>query len=457
MRNFAVAVMVLVVCAGLLVGADLQIPVERYSLDNGLRVVLSKDTAAPVVAIYLMYNVGARSENKGRSGFAHLFEHMMFQGSKNAPKGVHFKTVESNGGWLNGSTHPDYTDYYEVLPSNKLEVALWLESDRMRGLNITDENLTNQKEAVKEERRLRLDNQPYVTGMIDKWPNLAFENWQNSHSIIGSYEDLNAASVEDVAKFFKTYYAPNNAVMVLVGNIDIDKTKKMVETYFGDIEPQPQPKRPDLAERTPKAEKSAVHKDKLARVPALVVSYRGPRRRTPDYYAMAMLDVVLTGGDSSRFQQKLVKGQKSVIQYESNLGWPFQEAKDYRDPNVYGMFFVHNPAFKGRQIVDQVAAEIADIQKNGIGEEELARARTFLRSYHIRQLQTTINRATLLGQYELLDGDAGLINTELAKFLAVDSGQIQRVAKKYFKEDARAVLEIVPAPAEKPEQEEKSE
>ncbi|MCP5119761.1 MAG: insulinase family protein, partial [bacterium] len=370
----------------------------------------------PVVAVYLVHDVGAPPEQKRRRGFAHLFEHTLFQGSKNAPKGVHFKTVEANGGWLTGSTHPAYTDYYEVLPSNKLPVALWLASDRMRGLNITSENLTNQKEAVKEERRMRFDNQPYVTAIVDNWPKLAYRNWQNSHSLIGSYEDLNAASVDDVAKFFKTYYAPNNAVLVLVGDIDIDESKKLVETYFGDIPAQPQPKRPDLAETTPKAEKAAVHKDALARVPAVILSYRGPRRRTPDYYAMAMLDIVLTGGDSSRFQQKLVKGKKSVIQYETNLGWPFQEINDYRDPNVYGMFLVHNPAFKGSQIVDQVAAEIGDIQENGISAKELARARTFLRSHHIRQLQTTINRATLLGQYEVIDGDASLINTEPDKF-----------------------------------------
>src|SRR2546421_782836 len=228
--------------------ADVTIPVEKYKLANGLRVILSKDNAVPVVTVYMIYNVGSRAEEKGRTGFAHLFEHMMFQGSANAPKGVHFKTVEANGGSLNGSTHPDYTDYFEALPSNKLAVGLWLESDRMRSLAITDPNLANQKEAVKEERRLSFDNRPYNTAIIDAWPELAYRNWQSSHSLIGSFQDLNAASVADVARFFKTYYAPNNAILSIAGDISAPEAKKLIEVYFGDIPAQPQPKRGGLSE-----------------------------------------------------------------------------------------------------------------------------------------------------------------------------------------------------------------
>ena len=228
--------------------AGFTVPFEKYKLKNGLRVVLSQDNAVPVVAVYLTYGVGARSEEKGRTGFAHLFEHMMFEGSANVPKGAHFKFVESNGGAMNGSTHADLTDYFEVLPSNKLPVALWLESDRMRSLAITPENLANQKEAVKQERRLSFDNQPYNTAIIDRWPDVAFRNWQSSHSLIGSFEDLNAASVEDVARFFKTYYAPNNAVLAVAGDIRIAEAKKLIDTYFSDIPAQPQPKNPDMTE-----------------------------------------------------------------------------------------------------------------------------------------------------------------------------------------------------------------
>ncbi|MEX2264301.1 MAG: pitrilysin family protein [Bryobacteraceae bacterium] len=427
------------------------IPIEQYKLKNGMRVVLSRDNAVPVVAVYVMYDVGARSEEKGRTGFAHLFEHMMFQGSANAPKGVHFKTVESNGGTLNGSTHPDYTDYFEVLPSNKLAVGLWLESDRMRSLAITDENLTNQKEAVKEERRLSFDNRPYNTAIIDRWPELVFRNWQSSHSLIGTYEDLNAATVKDVAAFFKTYYAPNNAVLVLVGDVQIPEAKKLVETYFGDIPSQPRPKHPDMSEPADPKPHSGVYRDPHARVPGVVVGYPGPARRTPEYYALGMIDVLLTGGDSSRFQQNLVKGKQSVIQYEANLGWPFADASDYKDPGLWSAFLLHKPSFTGKQITEQVQEEIAAIQKEGVDPKELERARTYLRSSRLSQLQSSLNRAKLLAQYAVLDGDPALINSELDRFIAVTPEQIQAAAKKYLTPERRSVLEIVPAPKAPPQ------
>jgi zinc protease len=239
--------------AALVLPAQVKVPIEKYKLGNGMRVILSADRAVPVAAVYLIYDIGARAEEKGRTGFAHLFEHMMFQGSENAPKGMHFKAISSAGGLLNGSTHPDYTDYFQTMPANKLPLALWLEADRMRSLAITEGNLSNQKEAVKEERRMRLDNQPYALAIIEKWPELIFRNWQNQHSIIGSFEDLNAATVDDVSKFFKTYYAPNNAVLVIVGDINLPETKKLIETYFGSISPQPKPKHPDLREPPAKA------------------------------------------------------------------------------------------------------------------------------------------------------------------------------------------------------------
>ena len=355
---------VLALCSGgvMLQATDFKIPFEKYTLKNGMRVILSPDKSVPVVSVCVVYGIGARSEEKGRTGFAHLFEHMMFQGSANAPKGQHFKLVESNGGTLNGSTHPDFTDYYEVLPSNQLAVGLWLESDRMRSLAINQENLANQKEAVKQERRLNFDNQPYNTAIVDRWPEIAFQNWQNSHSLIGSFEDLDAASVEDVAKFFKTFYAPNNAVLVLAGDLDVPEAKKLVDAYFGDIEPQPQPKHPDLAEPAAVKPRSEVYRDPLAQVPAVLVGYPGPARRSPDYYALGMLDVLLTGGESSRFQQNLVKGRQSVIQYQADLGWPFSSASDYKDPGNYAMMLLYNPTFKGAEIVEQAQEEIAKFQ-----------------------------------------------------------------------------------------------
>jgi len=430
-------------------GADMKIPFEKYTLKNGMKVILSEDHSAPVVAVYIIYNVGSRVEEKGRTGFAHLFEHMMFQGSANAPKGVHFKTVEANGGSLNGSTHPDFTDYFEALPSNKLAVGLWLESDRMRSLAITAPNLDNQKEAVKEERRLSFDNRPYNTAIVDVWPQLAFQNWQSSHSLIGSFEDLNAASVADVTKFFKTYYAPNNAILCIVGDIRVPEAKKLIEGYFGDIPAQPQPPHPDLSEPEKFTPRNQVYKDALAGVPAVVIGWPGPPRRSADYNALVMIDALLTGGDSSRFSLDLVKGKKSVLNYEANLGWPFASSSDYKAPGLYAMNLLHNPKFSGKEIVGQVQDEIARIQKEGVDPKELERVRTFLRAARIKELQSTLTRATLLAQYEMFDGKPELITSELDNFLAVTPEQMQAAAKKYLIPERRVVLEIVPAPQEK--------
>lgn len=432
--------------ASVLGAADFQIPIEKYKLNNGLRVILSRDSAAPVMACYIIYDVGARVEEKGRTGFAHLFEHMMFQGSANAPKGLHFKTVESNGGVLNGSTHPDFTDYFEILPSNKLPVALFLESDRMRSLAITKETLANQKEAVKQERRLSFDNQPYATAIVDRWPQLAYKNFQNYHSLIGSFEDLNAATVDDVARFFKTYYAPNNAVLVIVGDFEPAQAKRLIEGYFGDIPAQPQPKHPDLTEPPITEARSTVYKDPLAKVPQLLIGYPGPVRRSADYNAMVMLDAVLTGGESSRFALNLIKGKQSLLGYEANLGWPFAGPSDYKNPGLYAMGLTHNPRFTGKQVLAQAEEEFRKIIDNGIPEKELARVRNLLRASQIKGLQSTMRRATLLGQYEILDGKPEYINSEIDEFLKVTASQIQAAAKKYLDPSKRITMEIVPAP-----------
>jgi zinc protease len=426
--------------------AQMTVPYEKFTLKNGMRVILSRDAAVPVAAVYVLYGVGARSEEKGRTGFAHLFEHMMFQGSKNAPKGVHFKTVESNGGNLNGSTHPDYTDYFEMLPSNKVPVALWLESDRMRQLDINEANLTNQKDAVKQERRLSFDNQPYNTAIVDKWPELVFRNWHNSHSLIGSFEDLNAATVADVSKFFRTFYAPNNAVLAIVGDISIPETRKLVEFYFADIPPQPQPKHPDLTEPPVTAPRTEVYRDPLAPVPGVAIGYPGPARRSTDYYALIMADALLTMGESSRLYLSLVKGKQSVVRFEANPGWPFQGATDYKDPNIYGIFLLHKPNFAAAQIVSQVQEEFDKLAAKGVDTAELERARTQLRASRIKELQSSLRRATLLAQYEMFDGRPDWITEELDKLMSVTPAEIQSAAKKYLTAGSRSVLEIALAP-----------
>ena len=433
-------------CAMFATAADVTIPVETYKLSNGLRVILSKDNAVPVITVYMGYDVGARSEEKGRTGFAHLFEHMMFQGSANVSKGGHFSTISSNGGIMNGTTHADFTDYYDILPSNKLATALWLESDRMRSLSLNDDNLKNQKEAVKQERRMRFDNQPYTTAILETWSALMYQNWQSSHSLIGSFEDLNAATVDDVSKFFKANYAPNNATLVIVGDIEIAAAKKSIESYFGDIPSQPVPKHPDLAEPATFEPRTQIHKDPLARVPAVILGFPGPKRRSPDYYALNMIDAILTGGDSSRFHLNLVKGKQSVLGVQAGLGFPSATTLDYRDPEDYGMFVVYKPNFTAEQIVQQVQDEIAKLQTQPIEPKELDRVKTSMRANRIKELQSSLSRAQALAQYQLADGDPRLINTELDKMLAVTPAQIQAAAAKYLTPEKRNVLSIVPAP-----------
>src|SRR6476619_695870 len=287
--------------------------IEEYSLKNGLRVVLNRDEAVPVVAVAVYYNVGSRNEREGRTGFAHLFEHMMFQGSENVPKAGHFQHIMKAGGTMNGTTSSERTNYYETLPANQLPLGLWLESDRMRSLAVTQENLDNQRDAVKEEKRLRYDNQPYGQ-IFDLINEMIYKNFANSHSTIGSMEHLDAATVDDVQEFFRIYYAPNNAVLVLSGAFETDEAKQLIETYFGDIASQPRPADLDVSEPAEVAANYKEWEDKLAPFPAFLIGWKIPPRRTPEFNALYLAGIILYADDSSRLYQKLVKGEESVIQ-----------------------------------------------------------------------------------------------------------------------------------------------
>src|SRR5258705_9639758 len=273
----------------------INVPVVYYKLSNGLRVVISEDHIAPVVTVGVYYNVGFRVEPKGRTGFAHLFEHMMFQGSANVKKFEHAKYVEANGGSLNGHTDFDYTNYFETLPSNRIEMGLWLESDRLRSLDISEENLKNQQNVVSEEIRVNVLNQPYqFFEWIDLWEN-AFTNWNNAHNGYGNLAEVNAATIDDVRNFFKTYYTPNNAVLTIVGDVDANEVKKMVEKHFGGIATQPVPPRPDLTEPAQTKEKRVSQKDKLANLLALDTGYHIPAQNSPDFPEMSLVVQILQG------------------------------------------------------------------------------------------------------------------------------------------------------------------
>ena len=411
--------------------------IEEYKLENGLRVVLNRDMAVPVVAIAVYYDVGSRNEREDRTGFAHLFEHMMFQGSDNVPKAGHFQYIMKAGGTMNGTTSSERTNYYETLPANQLPLGLWLESDRMRSLAVTQENLDNQREAVKEEKRLRYDNQPYGQ-IFDLINEMIYKNFANAHSTIGSMDHLDAASVEDVQEFFRVYYAPNNAVLVLSGAFDTDEAKKLVETYFGDIPAQPLPAALDVSEPDEVAMHFREWEDKLAPFPAFLLGWKIPPRRTPESHALYLAGKLLYDGDSSRLYQELVKGEESVIQL-------FGFTDERRGPSSIFVGAIPKPEKDLSKIRETIMHEINDLAIHGPTPEEMQKLHNQLINDAIRMRQSSMSRAQQIAEFALYDGDPALINQELDELLSISPDAIRNTAAKFLNTDNRALLDIVPA------------
>ncbi len=416
------------------------IPVTRdFTLPNGLRVLLSEDHSVPVAALAIVYDVGARDERKGRSGFAHFFEHMMFQGSENVAKMDHFKYVEGAGGTLNASTHPDFTNYFEKVPSNQIELALWLEADRMRSLKVTPENFKNQLETVKEEKRQSIDNQPYMPAAI-KLEELLFDNWSNQHPVIGSFEDLDAAKVDDIRAFFKIYYAPNNAVMAIVGDFDAATMQKLVEKYFATIPKVEAPPKPSVAEGPQKTPKKTTVVDSHAKLPAFWLGWKAPPRRDPDGPALVMLEKVLASGESSRLYQRMIKGDQVAI--NADAGYDSR-----RGPGAFEAFVVYKAENKIDKVQDIVWSEIEKLQKEPVTTEELEKARNqYLRKYFsssgYSSLQRSLGRAEMLAENTLFYGDPKTIDEDLEAVMKVTTADIQRVAKKYLTRDGITIVDI---------------
>ncbi len=413
------------------------VKIEQYKLENGLRVVLNQDQTAPVVAVAVYYDVGSRNEREGRTGFAHLFEHMMFQGSENVPKAAHFQFVSNAGGTMNGTTSSERTNYFETLPANQLPLALWLESDRMRSLKVTQENLDNQRNAVQEEKRLRYDNQPYGQ-IFDLLNSSIFKNPANAHSTIGSMEDLNAASVKDVQDFFRTYYAPNNAVLVISGAFDTKTAKDLVSKYFLTIPKQPAPPSLDVKEPTEVSTKYVEYEDKLAPFPAFIFGWKIPPRRTPEFNALYLGGKLLYDGESSRLYQKLVKGDESVLQL-------FGNTDDRRGPSSVIIGAIPKPNSDISKIRMAIMNEIIDMAKNGPTAEEMQKLRNNLINDEVRARQSSLSRAMQLAEYTLYDGDPTLINSELDEYLKVTPAQIKDAVNKYLNTENRTLLDVVPA------------
>ena len=413
--------------------------IEEYRLDNGLRVVLNREPAVPVVAVAVYYDVGSRNEREGRTGFAHLFEHMMFQGSANVPKAGHFQYIMKAGGTMNGTTSSERTNYFETVPASQLPLALWLESDRMRSLAVTQENLDNQREAVKEEKRLRYDNQPYGQ-IFDIISSMVYRNFANSHSTIGSMEDLDDATVDDVQEFFRVYYAPNNAVLSISGAFEVETVKGLVERFFGDIPAQPAPPALDVTEPPEVADDYREWHDPHAPLPAFLLGWKIPARRTPEFDALYLAGKLLYDGDSSRLYQKLVKGEESVVQL-------FGFTDERRGPSSIYVGAIPKPEQDLSRIRTVIMKEIETIAAHGPTSEEMMKLQNQLINDTVRMRQSSMNRAQQIAEFALYDGDPDLVNSELDELLAIRPDQIRKAVSDFLDTDNRVLLDVVPAAA----------
>ena len=410
----------------------------EHRLKNGLRIILSEDHSAPTYSISVTYNAGSRDERDGRTGFAHLFEHMMFQGSENVGKGEHFIIIENNGGGMNGSTNSDRTEYHETLPANQLDLGLFLEADRMKSLAITPSNLENQKETVKEERRQRYDNQPYGL-TFDTLFEVSYDNFAYKHSTIGSMEDLGAATVKDVADFFKTYYAPNNAVLTLVGDFKTSEALQKIEKYFGAIPAQPAPKPVDMTEPPQKAERRKVLEDPLAQVARLDVSYKIPPGNTTDWYALYVLGEILSTGQSSRLYQSLVRDKQVAVQVGAGT---FER----RGPSLFLVDVFVTPGKDPKEVEKLVIDELEKLKTELVTDAELQKVRMAVKRSKVEQLQGTLYRAQALGEYAVFYNDPNVINTGNDKLMNITKEQIRNAVRTYVTANNRTVLTTIPKP-----------
>ncbi|WP_158820273.1 pitrilysin family protein [Granulicella sp. S156] len=418
-------------------------PYKEVTLKNGLRVLLMEDHSTPVDAIAVVYDVGSRVEKPGATGFAHLFEHMMFQGSANVGKGEHMQLIQENGGAMNGTTTEDRTNYFEMLPANQIDLGLYLEADRMRSLAVTQANLDNQRNAVQEEKRLRIDNQAYGRSN-EVLQNLMYDNFAYKHSTMGSMADLNAASVQDVQKFFKTYYAPNNAVIALVGDFKSADALKKVEQYFGSIPSQPAPPPLDIAEPKQQAERRQTITDDFAKLPMLLVGYKTTRANTPEFFALDLFMSVLCDGQSSRLYRRLVEQDKIAVQVEGGM----EPSRGIAMAEIQ----VLSPQGTDLKKVEAVIyEEISALAKSGPEDWEMEKVLNSERKHQVGTTSSDLNRAITMAQDAVFYKDPTLMYTEVKRYDVITKDDIRRVAQQYLSENNRSVLITLPkvAPATK--------
>jgi zinc protease len=421
---------------------QLKVPVDYYKLANGLKVVLSPDNTAPIVTIGVYYNIGFRIEPRNRTGFAHLFEHMMFQGSKNLGKMEFIKLVQQNGGTLDGSTRFDFTNYYETMPAHTLETGLWAEADRMRGLDINQSSLTNQQGVVKNEVRVNVLNQPYGGFPWLDMPQYANKNWHNAHNFYGDLKDIDSAKLEDVASFFKTFYAPNNAVLVISGDFETADAKNWIDKYFSSIPSATLPPKPDLTEPRQEQEQRFVKEDKLAARPAIAIAYKMPDKNTPEYYAMGLINQVLVEGKDSKLYQSVVqqKGYASTISggINNSLGNMF----NYNGPMLWIANCIYDTKVSPDSIIAQFDKAVDEI--SAITKADLDLALIKMRSQLYDRLSGFYGKVDLLASFALFDNDPGKINALEDSFRKVSPELVKKTAKEYLRKTNRTILIIDP-------------
>ena len=415
--------------------AQNKIDFEEYDLDNGLHVILHEDHSTPIAAVTVLYHVGSKNEDPERTGFAHFFEHLLFEGSENIGRGDFDSYVTNAGGALNANTSQDRTFYYELLPSNQMELGLWLESERMLHANIQNIGVETQREVVKEEKRQRVDNQPYGSWLENMMKRLYTEhpyNWVP----IGSMDHLNAAQLDEFMNFYKKFYIPNNATLSIAGDIDIEKTKGLIHAYFGEIPRGAEVVQPTVQEPELGGEKTATIYDNI-QLPAIMMGYRMPPQTSDDAYALQMASSVLSGGPSSRMYKRLVDQDQSALQV---FAFPFSLEQG-------GAFITFSLANASKTIEDMVPAleeEILNLQNDLISEREFQKIQNQMESNFIQSNSKMAGIAESLADYHTYFGDANYINTEIDRYRSVTREDIQRVAKKYLVKDNRVVLRYLP-------------
>lgn len=417
-----------------------KVPVAVKTLDNGLTVVVSEDHSSPTVGISMVYHVGMRLEPQNRTGFAHLFEHLMFEGTPDAPKGTFERVIQGGGGVFNGSTRADYTNYIASAPSSALAPILWMEADRMKSLDFSEKNLANQQNVVKEEIRVNVKNQPYGLFFWTDLNRLAFDKWANNHDGYGSFKDLDHASIADVKTFHDTYYQPANAVLGIAGDVTPAQAFALAQEYFGKLPSRALPPRPDVSEPLNTKPRHAEQTDALAKVPALAIGWKMPARGSKDQVPMMVLSQLLVGDDASRFYQGLVKGRELLLNINGGVNFPLGDGSDYAGPTLLGLFALYKPNATPDQVLAALDEEIGKIANDGVDAATLARVKTKMLSGWYGGLEFFMDRADTLAKLQTLWGDANVANMMPGWIDAVSSADIQRVARTYLTDANRSVI-----------------